>query len=109
MENRVWDRCCVRFVGFEDEEETLVVGCGQSRECGDLLERLIVFDIGEFEGTDERSETFGTEPFANVRERSRGSQNTHLNGFFSMNVLSLHSCKKRNGVCDDTTSTCIFI
>ena len=83
MKHRVRHRCGVGFVGFEDEEKTLVVGCGQSSECGDFLERLIVFDVGEFESTDERSQTFGAEPFANVRERLCSIQDTRTLTAFS--------------------------
>ena len=51
----------IGFVGLEDKEEALVVGCGESSEGGYFLERLIVFYVCEFEGSDEGSETFSAE------------------------------------------------
>lgn len=61
MEDRVGDGGSVGFVGFEDEEETFVVGCGQRGEGGDFLQRLVVFDVGKFEGADEGGEALGAE------------------------------------------------
>ena len=61
MENRVGHSCGVGLVGFEDKEEAFVVGCNESGESGDFLEGLVVFDVGELEGSDEGGETFGAE------------------------------------------------
>ena len=61
MEDGVGDGGLFGFIGFEDEEKALVVGCGEGGKCGYFLEWLIIFDVGEFKGTDEGGESFGTE------------------------------------------------
>lgn len=61
MEDWVGYGCGVGFEGFEDEEEAFVVGCREGGEGGYLLEWLIIFDVGEFESSDERRESFCTE------------------------------------------------
>ena len=53
MKNWIWHCSGVRFIGFENEEEAFVVCCCKSGKCGDFLERLVVFNVGEFEGSDE--------------------------------------------------------
>ena len=61
MKDWVGDCCGVGFVGLEDEEEAFVVGCDEGCEGGDFLEGLVVFYVGEFEGTDERGQALGAE------------------------------------------------
>ena len=61
VEDWVRNGCGVGLKGFEDEEEPFVVGCCKGGEGGYFLEWLIVFDVCEFEGSDEGCESFCAE------------------------------------------------
>lgn len=48
-----------RFEGFEDEEETCVVCSDKRCEGGDLLQRLVVFNVGKLKRADKRCQALG--------------------------------------------------
>ena len=45
-----------------DEQEPLLVRRNKGRKDGDVLERLVVLDVGEFQGPHEGRKSLGAEP-----------------------------------------------
>ena len=111
VEYWIRDCCGVRFVGLKNQEKAFVVGCSEGGECGYFLQRLIIFDVGEFKGTDEGCEAFGAEPdfLLTNAVTSKEQEETHRSGFFSINVKSFKCCMKDGGVSDITCKTFIRV
>lgn len=62
MEDWIGNSSSVGFIRFEDEKESFVVCCRERSECGYLLKRLIVFDVGELESPHKRRESLCAKP-----------------------------------------------
>jgi len=109
VKDGVWGCGGIGFEGLEDEEKALVVCCCKGGKCSYFLKGLVVFYVGELEGSDKRSQPLGAEPVSCEQDFEHVNRGNYLSGFFSMKVYSLRCCRKEGGVSDITCSTFIRV
>ncbi len=105
MKDRVGHLSGVRLEGLQYQQESLLVSCHESGKSSDFLQRLIVFDVGELESSDERCKSFCAESVRDLVYILIRIKGPHLRGFLSMKVMSLRCDKNEGGVSEMTCRT----
>lgn len=78
MKDRIGNSSVFRFIRFENEQEPLLVRRNQRSERSDFLQCVVLVDIRQLQGTDQRSQSFRCEPVHQLVPRLTGDLGQEL-------------------------------